>query len=271
VRRGNVGELHATNLAQQDDHGAPPKHLPLLTYPVRNLTVRSSRNHILVSGPDGLSIGTRSLKGSTTVRLADGTASRAGTWRPPDLDSAELREPRGRADEAWLNWLFNIRLMMDSIALPSLNSVKGIRIDLTHGTLEASHVARGLDGKYLLWRFEDRNGQFDPHQSQALAGMSVLRMNDLETPVRIEMPNNELVELAPARADAKEGHGRIVVRASITNLPEHEIREADRPMHLRMYFDLLARRHGETRFKLPVVADHLDTPSTGLCPPGTFI
>ncbi len=141
---------------------------------------------------------------------------------------------------------------------------------LEHGTLEGSRVARGLSGRYLIWDFKDSAGRFDKNQSKALAGMSVLRMKNLEVPVRINFPDG-LVELGPARADSRERRDQNVVRASITNLPDREINESERPLHLRMYFDLLATRSGTDSFRLPEVHDHLDTPNSVLCPPGTHV
>jgi hypothetical protein len=260
---GSGGHTHGPS-PQDTGSKLHTPHIPLLTYSVRNLTVRSLRPPKLIPGPDSLPIGVHELTGPATVGLAQGRGSLEGTWRPEELETLPA-EPPTEADEAWLDWLLNIRVVTGVRSLLGLEHIP-VRIDLQHGTLEASHVVRGQTGKYLIWDFKDDNGFSDSKESRALASLSVLRMKNLETPVRIHLPEG-FVELAPARADSREGRDQNVVRASITNLPNHEINESERPEHLKMYFSLLAMQ--PRAFRLPQVQDILDTPNSLLCPPGT--
>lgn len=282
---GHHSHVHATDKQAHphpangngDQNGHQHPHLPLLTYWVRDLTPRSDRKHQIIPGPDGQPIGQRGLddKRLEIVPSGDFKGGLQATWRPPDpFDQPRHRIPRSPSEEAWLDWILSLS-MMDHTVRPEVSRFAGLQeeeattfVKMTAGTLEASHVVRGLNGMYTIWDLrEGGTRDFDPSQSQALAGMIVLRLQGLEAPVQIKGFGG-LVEFAPP-GPLQDRRERVVIHASITNLPNQELpmAEMDRPMHLGQYLQLARFRNGALR--LPEASDLLDTPSSGLCPPIT--
>ena len=252
-------------------------HVPLLTYRLKDLTPLSSREgQKILPGPDGEGIGQRTLNGGGIREIEivppNGTHGLNATWRPGD--TPPMRRPRTEADEAWLNWIPNLHAVAPGFPEPDENArFSGLnreaiaaRIRITAGTLEAAEVARGLNGKYVVWDFRQAGTQaFNPLQSQALADRIVLRFTNLAGPVRILGLDDE-VAFAPPGLD-REGWAR--VQASITNMPDQEDHPSQRLTHFGNYYGLIPRvsDNPPPQF-LPQPAGLLDTTST-LCPPGT--
>lgn len=266
---GGNGHLHAGN-----GHPADHKHIPMLTYALRDLTVRSGKVHTIAPGPDSEPIGRRNLEGETDLQLvAPGRGRLSPVWRPAALSKVTV--PRTPADEAWLDWALRLKRLLPDVANPNGSSFAGLdgnvvsaRIRLAQGTLMCTRVARGLNGRYLLWRFEDSAGAFDPCESQALAGSIVLRLEGLEAPVQIR-GFDQPVEFAPP-GPADGSRERKLVQVSITSFPEKEVRETDRLAHVtEQYLALVPNAVFPGSARFPTSTDQLDTPSSTLCPPGT--
>ncbi len=251
-------------------------HEPVLTYALNVLTDRSEKVHQVFPGPDGEPIGRRRLDLPQRIpKLAlvppEGAAEKPTViWRP--AADAGVQVPRNPDDERWLDWALRLARLFPTVPAPNGNAFAGLdrdlvststRVRLTTGTLQAARVARGLNGGYVLWHFVDSDNNFDRRESQALAGSIVLRLEGLTAPVQIAGFGG-LVEFAPPR-----GAGGGLVQVSITNFPPEEVDERDRLDHVTQEYSNLVPGVDHAAMRFPTNADHLDTPSSTLCPPGT--
>lgn len=272
------GQDNGQHADKHTDNDHTRAHVPLLTYRLRDLTPLSSRNgQEILPGPDGEGIGRRRLDGGDGVRdieivAPNGTHGLTATWRPEDVPATVLR-PRTEADEAWLDWVPNLHQVAPGFPAPDQNArFSGLnrnaiaaRIRITAGTLEAAEVARGFNGKYMVWDFRQAGTRvFNPARSQALADRIVLRLTNLDSPVRIVGLDEELA-FAPPGLDSR---GWARVQASITNMPGQEDSSSQSLAHFGNYYGLIPRTGSPLPQFIPHPSGLLDTTST-LCPPGT--
>jgi hypothetical protein len=261
--------------AEQHSPTHAHRHFPVLTYWLKDLTQRSNTDHRIVAAPNGQAIARRKLEGRNDLRLEPplGSPMLSTARRPNHSAFPPHPVPRSRAEETWLDWTLSFALLDNSnvgiqaAALGLTPRQAAATITLEHGRLEAGEVVRGPNGKYVEWEFRERgNGGAGARTTQALAAMIILRLRDLEAPVRI-LGLEGLVEFAPSRPLWSED--RPVVQVSITNLPEREM-NGIQPSHLSRVFDLVPRQPGPIpAIRFPEAAELIDTPGSTLCPPVT--
>jgi hypothetical protein len=267
--RGNAGGNGQGGQGGQS--GQVVEHAPTLTYAAADLTVRSDKTgQRAFVGPDGALVAWRDLKDMMNMELVPPggfVGPLTTTWRP---DGVRRQVPRGPEEEVWLDWTLRTQRLLPDLPPGNGQPLEALvpkavtaRVELRHGTLRASHVARGLNGGYLLWNFEDEASRtFDRRESQAIAGAIVLRLEGLQAPVQIRGLGGFL-ELAPP-----VGSTRRLVQASITNFPAvPPEKEGDRLVHLtHSYAALLPSGARPIRKRFVTGFDHLDTPGNPLCP-----
>jgi hypothetical protein len=275
ARHAHGGGEHASGNGSAGGNGQGGQlveHTPMLTYAAADLTVRSDKaGQRAFVGPDGGLVAWRDLAGRMEVELVPpgGFAGPLTTvWRPAGVGR---QVPRGPEEEVWLDWALRTRRLLPDLPPGNGEPLEALvpgavtaRVELRHGTLCAGHVARGLNGAYLLWNFEDEAARtFDRRESQALAGALVLRLQGLRGPVQLRGLGG-LVELAPP-----VGSARRLVQASITNFPAvPPAKERERLVHVtHSYAALLPPGPARPiRRRIVTGSDHLDTPGNPLCP-----
>jgi hypothetical protein len=271
--RGGNGKGHDHGNGHDDGH----RHFPRLTYFASDLTDRSSKDQILVPAANGQQFGQRDLEGKDGLEL-EALGVKPGieaVWHPdPDHHNAPTQE----SEERYLDWIPTLRNVDPAVPapageLPFLGLLKAevtAWLKVTQGRLEASQVARGISGQYLLWNFKTTAGQFDPKKSQALAGRVVLRLGNLDQPVQIRGlgGDGKPVEFAPVPSPGRTG--RPLVQVSITNLPDKEVFPSPtRLVHFGQFFGLVKNPPADDKIHLPETASQLDTTVGSFCPPGS--
>jgi hypothetical protein len=254
-----------------------PRHFPLLTYRLQDLTSRSNREHRLFPGPDGQLVAWRRLKGKKlrlhAPQANGGTHPLTAVWRSTEPFVQNLpRIPRSAAEEEFLDWGLTLSMLDCGLVPDTHNRFGGLQDDqavatitLTAGRLGCAQVVRGFNGEYTIFDLKESTGQFDAAMSQAIAETIVLRLEGLEAPVKISGFGGpvDFVEFAPTGPQGPPGQ-KTSIQASITNLPDREIVMS--PKHVSAYLDLVSRP-STVGLKVPKVSGFLDTPGSALCPP----